>query len=286
MQFHEGKACDAILRHLEDRQGALRTNIRWPEKERHAAPVELVCSIGNQLYAVEHTGIEPFSGLLRLNNEFDHHFGPITEAISGIVPNDEVYELGLPAKALQGKKGREVIHEALIAWIKQTAPTLPKRRYADYKKPSPSVSVPNVPFPVDLYRFEGIPGLGRLQITHCVKGDWDAMREKRIRQACDDKFEKLAWWKKNAGARTILLLENTDIQLTNSSSVAETFLSIAKGRPDRPDETYLIDTCTSGSWFLWPLLIDEKSYFDLSRERHPLAWEVASADLVCATKRR
>jgi hypothetical protein len=186
---------------------------------------------------------------------------------------------------LQGKKGREVrqIQEALIAWIKQKAPTLPKRRYADYKKPAPPVSVPNVPFSVELYRFEVIPGLGRLQIKHIVEGDRDALREKRIRQACDDKFEKLAWWKKDAGARTILLLENTDIQLTNSSSVAETFLSIANDRPDRPDETYLIDTCTSCSWFLWPLLIDEKSYFDLGRERHPLAWELDSAVLVCVT---
>ncbi len=75
------------------------------------------------------------------------------------------------------------------------------------------------------------------------------------------------------------------MQATNSTSVAEAFLSIAEGRLDRPDETYLIDTSINPIWYLWPLLIDEKSYFDLGRERHPLPWEVDGAVLVSATKR-
>jgi len=94
-------------------------------------------------------------------------------------------------------------------------------------------------------------------------------RKRRIQQACDAIFGKRAAWKRDAGARTILLLENPDMQATNSTSVAEAFLSIAEGRLDRPDETYLIDTSTNPIWYLWPLLIDEKSYFDLGRERHP-----------------
>ena len=288
MDLYEGKACDAILRQLEGRQGAIRSNLRWPEDEHHAAPVELVCNIGNQLFAVEHTSIEPFGGLIRLNNQAQHLFDPITAAIAAVVPTDEVYELAIPALAMQGKSGREVrrIQEALIAWIKQTAPSLPKRRYVDYGTPSPPINLPNVPFPVQLYRFEGIvPGFNRLQIRHAVTGDPETMREERIRQACDGKFGKLASWKKDAGARTILLLENPDIQLTNSTRVAETFLSIAKGRPDRPDETYLIDTYSTGPWFLWPLLIGEKTYFDLGQERHPLAEEIDPATLVPATKR-
>jgi hypothetical protein len=60
-------------------------------------------------------------------------------------------------------------------------------------------------------------------------------------------------WKRVAGARTILLLENPDIQLTNPERVADSFLSITRDRLDRPDETYLIATCTGGTWFLWPL---------------------------------
>ena len=58
LQFHEGKACDAIIRHLEIREGAARTGLLFPEAERHQAPVEVVCTIGRHLFAVEHTGIE------------------------------------------------------------------------------------------------------------------------------------------------------------------------------------------------------------------------------------
>jgi hypothetical protein len=49
MNLNEGKACDAILRHLEGQNDAARSNMRWPEEEGHSAPVELVCNIGTQL---------------------------------------------------------------------------------------------------------------------------------------------------------------------------------------------------------------------------------------------
>ena len=127
-----------------------------------------------------------------------------------------------------------------------------------------------------------------MQIRHDVKGnpqERQEQREQRIRLACDAKLGKLASWKRDAGARTILLLENPDMQATDSTSVAEAFLSIAEGRLDRPDETYLIDTSINPTWYLWPLLIDDQSYFDLGRKRHPLPWEMDGTVLVSATKR-
>jgi len=67
--------------------------------------------------------------------------------------------------------------------------------------------------------------------------------------------------------------------------VADTFLSIAKGRSDRPDETYLIETFTNGQWFLLPLLIDENTYYDLRRDERPLYWTLNPGALVPVTKR-
>jgi len=40
-RFNEGKACDAIIRHLETREGGLRQDVRSPERAGHRAPVEL-----------------------------------------------------------------------------------------------------------------------------------------------------------------------------------------------------------------------------------------------------
>jgi hypothetical protein len=66
LRFHEGKACDAIIRRIEQRERAVRQSLRSPEHERHLAPIELACEIDGQLFAFEHTGIEPFAGHLRL----------------------------------------------------------------------------------------------------------------------------------------------------------------------------------------------------------------------------
>ena len=42
---NEGKACDAVIRHIEAREGSARQNLQSPERERDSAPIELTCSI-------------------------------------------------------------------------------------------------------------------------------------------------------------------------------------------------------------------------------------------------
>lgn len=97
----------------------------------------------------------------------------------------------------------------------------------------------------------------------------------RIRRACDKKFPKLAEWKRSDGARTILLLEDNDLQLTNQSVVGDKYMPIARGRNDTPDEAYLISTCASR--YGWPLLIDGREYFDFAQSEHLLHFEVVAS---------
>jgi hypothetical protein len=58
LKFNEGKACDAIIRRLEQRENRVRTGLHSPEQEGHRFPVEIAVTLGNQLFALEHTGIE------------------------------------------------------------------------------------------------------------------------------------------------------------------------------------------------------------------------------------
>jgi hypothetical protein len=76
LTFNEGKACDAVIRVLEAREGANRYDVRFPEQEGHAAPIEVACHIGDRLFAFEHTGIEPFPGHMQMEREADWLFGP------------------------------------------------------------------------------------------------------------------------------------------------------------------------------------------------------------------
>jgi len=286
LTFNEGKVCDAIMRHLEARESAPRADLRSPEKERHRSPVELVCRIGQQLFAFEHTGIEPFEGHMQMEAEAKLHVEPIRVALIGALPSAEVFELNIPAKAFQGRKKREVrqIQEAIVDWVKRTAPALPIKRYADYIGDVKPIAPTGVPFPVTLYRFESVVKPGYFVIKHLVTGDREQARTDRIRTACEKKFPKLDAWKQTEGARTILVLEDNDIQLTNHAIVAETYLPLAQARTDRPDETYIVVTCMD-PWRAWPILVDDVSYFDLARSGNAEGWEIDQTALMALTER-
>jgi hypothetical protein len=196
LRFNEGKACDAVIRRIEVREGAQRQNLRSPERERHAAPIELVCHIGGKLFAIEHTGIEPFAGHMQLEAEAATHFKPIEAMVAGALPATEHFELHIPLKATQGLKGAAIrrIHDVLVPWIVATAPTLPIARLGRYVTPIQPVSLPGVPFEVSLHRTttEGFPA--RFSIRHIMSGDPQAERLKRMREAYQRKSPKLTAW--------------------------------------------------------------------------------------------
>jgi hypothetical protein len=287
LSFNEGKVCEAIVRHLEERAGSPRHGMRWPEDEGHAHPVEVAFSLGAGLFALEHTGIEPFKGHVRMEAEAERHFKPITEALKNALGTSAVFELHMPANAFHGRGMREIrgLQKAIILWVTTTAPTVPARRYADYRGTSVGpLMPPGVPFALSLYRFEPaiVPG-HYFQIKH-IAPNIDQLRKDRIREAVERKFPKLAAWKRDHSARSVLVLEDNDIFLTNQSIVAETYLPLALARPDRPDETYLVSTSVT-PWHAWPMLIDGKTYFDFARGHELTWWEIDPDHLVPLTKR-
>jgi hypothetical protein len=113
---------------------------------------------------------------------------------------------------------------------------------------------------------------GRFQLKHLTRA-FDQPREPRIQRTCDDKFPKLAAWKRSANARTILVLEDNDVQLTSPIIVVETFLPIACARSDAPDETYMVSTYTS-PWYAWPNLVNGRTYFELAATNYPIHFEM------------
>jgi hypothetical protein len=226
LKFNEGRACDAIIRHLEVRAGVQRSNVRLhdndPQRDRN---VELTFDLGGDFYAMEHTGIEPFSDFMRMNREAYRLFEPIIIAVSAAVPPNEVFELHIPAGVLTRRKKRDLknIQDTLVRFILDGAPKLPLRRYADWRGVEPDVP-PGVPFAVKLFRFaSSVDLIGRCQLRHVLAGDVELLRADRIRKVCDEKFPKLAKWKASHNARTVLILEDNDIQNTNEAIVAETF---------------------------------------------------------------
>jgi hypothetical protein len=287
LNFNEGKACEAIVRRLEEREAAKRSNMRWPEQEQHKAAVEIAFNLGNQLIALEHAGIEPFPGHVQMEAQSKRLYSPITDALKDALGKDALYELCMPVNALGGRKAAEVqpIQNALIDWVKTTAPTVQRPDVPDYRGHAVGpAKVPGVPFEVTLARYEPAIVPGRyFQIRHLVQDD-EKKRTERMQEAVTKKFPKLAAWKKETGAKTILVLEQNDIQLTNQAIVADAFVPLAKARADRPDETYLVASCMD-PWYVWPILIGDRSYFDIAKSDELEHWEFDPAKLTSLTKR-
>ena len=288
LSFNEGKVCDAIVRRLEKREQLKRADLQWPEQENHKHPVELTFKLGTQLHALEHTGIEPFEGHIRMEAQTERLFAPITDALKDTLGNEALFELYLPIHALNGRKRAELatIQQAIITWVTAAAPTIPKREFPDYKGTLVGpVKLADVPFILSLARFEPPIVPGRyFQIKHTVD-NINQLRSDRMQAAVDKKFPKLAAWKANDGAKSILVLEQNDIQLTNASIVADIYLPLARARADRPDETYLVASCMEPTWWMWPILIGERSYYDIAKTDEAGYWEFDPSKLDALTRR-
>ena len=262
--FHEGKACDAIVRILETRHKAKRENVRFPEMENHNAPVELTFTLNGELLAMEHTGIEPFAGHVELTALAKKCLQPVEELVAERTKFAEHVDLQIPESGLRNLKRTEItsVQRALADWVVESVPNTPISDYGRYVAPVVQHTIPGVPFPVLLHRFDALGNAGFFRVSVNLEAfDRDAERVKRIRKACDTKFPKLAAWKKSDGARTILVLEDNDIQFTSQSIVAEVVLPIAKAAHCRPDEIWLVMSCTD-PWIVFPMLTGEKTYFE------------------------
>jgi hypothetical protein len=292
LSFNEGKACDAVIRHLERRYNAHRSDVSSHDHHPHPDKrIELTFKLGSTLYAMEHTGIEPFPDFMRLNGESPRLTDRVIERASARLPKDEIFELHIPVGAFFGRKRHELltIQDALVNFVVSSATTIPIRRYADYRRPQPPTPVMplNVPFEVTLYRFRPGPGVAveyNFMLRHNLPHNSEDLRIARMQIACDTKFPKLAAWKKTDNARTVLILEDNDLQLTNQALVTEIYLPIAQSRNDRPDETYLLITVTN-IWYLCPILIDDQSYFDLANSDEESLFTVDPTDFDAITLR-
>lgn len=267
--FHEGKCCDAVLRWLEGRLGAQRADLRSPERDRDPAPVEFTCRFGPQLFALEHTGVEPFEGHVRLQAEAKRDFGPIYAAVAGRLPAGDHFELQLPARAMQAltRRQRETAQVAISQWVIATAASTPRSLIGQHGAPRVRAAPPGVPFEITLYRYEKSRGEDRdLTITHIVQASTSRTdRATRIEQACVKKFPKLAEWKHKAGARTILVLEDNDLQLSNPQVIYEALVAAERRVPNPPDEVHLVVTCIEPEWWHVRLRADQLTYYQLAQ---------------------
>ncbi|PMS28889.1 hypothetical protein C0Z16_20895 [Paraburkholderia rhynchosiae] len=227
-------------------------------------PIDLACTIGGRLFAFEHTGIEPFPDQIKMAVHNRRLFGPIEHELASTLQFAESFELHVPVDATVGLKPAQIaqIQDVLVKWVRESAPTLPIAPYGRYVTPIQKVTLTGVPFAVTLHRFAVLGPRRRFSVAYLVESNIEAARFDRISKSCDDKYGKLAAWKRNCDACTVLVLEEDDIQLTNHDLVAEALSRAEKGRTDAPDEIYVVSTCCDDVWWVTCLRRDGKPAYD------------------------
>ena len=292
-RYNEGKSIDAVLRRIEARENISRLNDgRSPDDLHDSDPerrVDYVCTVGQQLYAFEHTGIEPFENQITFEERNRKFFAPVIARFDDRSSDNEFWEFCYPVEATVGLSGAKLkkAQDALISWIGSNATQLPLVRYGDrYPYSASRESTAEVPFRFSLYRwsmqdFRQCPLSGRISQRALVTADVEKARESRLARTCDDKFGKLAKWKRNEGARSVLVLEENDLLLTNHQFVADAMARAETGRPDMPDEIFLVTTVRPNPWWVTCLRRQDKTFYD-DGERF---FELDPANLIQLTKR-
>ena len=287
---NEGKVCDAVIRDLERRANLGRSDLTRPEITGIGPPVDFEFALGPTRYALEHTELQSFPGQIRQGVNFQQLAeGPI-EALSGQLPTPGVYYLTLPTNTRVGTAALDSVRSCLANWMvaqavawREAKPLKRDKRHApsgdgDHVETKP----PGVPFAVHFER--ELPSAqsdrsdGMLFTSRLAPRNMKEARGRSLASSLDKKLPKLAKCRRN-GRRTILVLEETDISLSNFSIVTSTLATTPKKRRNMPDEIYLVSTFE----FLeaWPvrLLFRDAAFRDQDDIRLDRS-EFAPSDLV------
>ena len=268
MAKNEGKSCDAVVRFLEGRERQSRVDVVRPDAAGRASQVDFKVSLGAQVYAIEHTQIEAYENQVRSDRHFAQLVGPVKAELSGTLPGDAVYDLHFPIETGLGKKSPDLSRAqwALVHWVRGKADELDARDIAvsaDAPYPaqhhhSVSETPTGFPYEVTLHRVRrsrmtrGEPG--SLDVARVAPEDLSVPRLERLRRALQAKCPKLKRCK-DGGARTVLVLENNDLPLSNSVLIRGALVPALDARDDAPDEVYLVATLST-VWFVYPLAVD------------------------------
>ena len=238
-----------------------------PIKRKRLFPDEpLVIHLGARDYAIEHTGIEPFSGFVRMTSEADWRLSPIETEVRKRLSNDATFQLALPIGALAAQKGKALLdtQTAIVEWVISTVPKLPKPAQLRGSFRASSFERTETPFHMRLDRLtRPLPGKSFFVVHYTNETSLEQLRVERIRETLRKKLPKLQIWARR-GARTVLILEDIDIAVTNEALVSESLINLRSEHNFWPDEIHMISTFLDDFWAIHALWLDDKNYFDLS----------------------
>lgn len=275
---NEGRCCDAVLRILEAEHGALRTGVTRDTLDQPG--VEVVCMIGGQRYAMEHTLIEPFRDAHQSGIAFSKVVNPDFEAsLREVLRPGFIYYIWIDTFAFNGKRGKELqeLRAQLLAWARCAFAQMPHPGDEWPRVTNATGEVPDSPVRVVLQCCKARQHAGgNLLAGRLAPPDLEALRATRLAKAIRDKAPKLHATRL-PDTRTVLVVENNDVALTNAGLVGQAFDDLAIHATHMPDDIYMVDTYSGDSFFVTQIRRDGKLCMLLGREIGD--WEYKAEEL-------
>ena len=277
---NEEALCAALIELLEEEFEATRADVTYPERDGSGPPVEMRLRIGERNLAIEHTVVEPFPRAIQTGKEFVELTARIERQLHGNMPKPGTYSLVFPIHPTDGKHRRthDELRNRMIAWIVQAGKELhaecPERMDRDrcphgYNgKRATEIDGIQLELSLRVHWSEKGHHDGALFLARAAGTDVESQRLVRMRTALDKKLPKLGDCAA-LGDTTFLILEWSDIALSNHIVIARALEAALADRNDWPDFVFLADTATDQWHFFQPVIAGRFSidmqYIDIDR---------------------
>lgn len=270
---NEEPLCEALIRMLERDFGTTRADVTFPEKDGSGPPVETRMRLGDRRIAIEHTLIEPFPLAIRTGKEFTELTAAIEVSLNGNMPKPGTFVVQFPVHPTLGKHRRthEKLQQKILVWIVEAGAELhnecPDRKDRDRcphgYRGSRSTEIDGIPLQLSLRTHWSESGRhdGALFLSRTVYNNVEDLRLERMRIALQKKLPKLQACAAE-GDTTFLILEWSDISLSNQIVIAEALEAALSDRDDCPDHIFIADT-TTDQWHFFQPVIDGQFSIDM-----------------------
>ncbi len=269
MRSNEQALCEAMVRLLEQDTGLNRYDVTYPERGPSDSPVEMRFRLGERRFAIEHTLIEPFPNAIKSAKQFDDFAAEIEAELNGTLPSPGIYYLSFPLHPMAGRhrKTHPELRAKIVDWVRGQSealhaecPERPDRHHRPHGY-NRTVATEIDGLQLSLTRVVHWSESGRhdgaLCISRTTSGPIEDQRRLRITTALGKKLPKLEKCH-DKGDCTILVLEYSDIALSNHVLIAEAVEATLPSHEYWPDHIYLAETIIERSWQFFRMLLDRQ----------------------------
>lgn len=254
---NETRICEAIIQLLEFRLGKTLTKRSSPEDDRSAPPVEMLLEFGRLKFAIEHTLVESFPSQIYTDIIAQRLEAAMHNLQSKFKRNsDRIYYLSFPADITELAKADRLKNfiQELTSRVDAAAETLDfelakleKSPWGENVRTTICIQDIDVELQLTTKRRPKTHIGGSIILSRYAPKNLEAARLTRIQTALKNKLPKLQHCK-TKGYKTILVLEDQDMQLSNSSLICDA-VRRSESTSKLPDEILCVDTCSGKDWY-------------------------------------